>query len=80
MFVQDEQRIVLTVREHEELKSIPEPMHHVAKADLITWCEKIDLVEPEAAEQISHCRVLPDQHCTLWHICKLKIVLSALML
>jgi hypothetical protein len=32
-------------------------MYLVAETDLITWHEKIDLVEPEAAEQISHCYV-----------------------
>ena len=38
---------VFTVGEHEELKSVSERMHHVAKTDLITWCENIGLIEPE---------------------------------
>lgn len=75
MSVQDEQRIVFAVGEHEELKSASEPMHHVAKADLITRREKIDLVEPEAAEEIGHRRMFPDQHCSLRHICNLYLVL-----
>jgi hypothetical protein len=48
--VQDKQGVVLAVGEHEEFRSVSEPMSHVAEAELVTGREKIDFVEPEAAE------------------------------
>jgi hypothetical protein len=69
--VQDEQRVVLAVGEHEELESVAEPARHVAEADLVAWGEEVHLVEPEAAEQVGRRCVFPDQHGSLRHICRL---------
>lgn len=74
MSVQDEQGVVLAVGEHEELESVSEPIGHVAEAELVTRREEVDFVEPETAEQIHYCRVLPDQHCSFWYVCKSQLV------
>jgi hypothetical protein len=67
--VKYKQGIVFAIRKHEELESISQPVNYIAKTELIPWRKKIDLVEPEAAEQIRHSCVFPYQHRSLWYIC-----------
>jgi len=73
MFVQNDERVVLAIRKHEEREVAGvQSVKNIAKAELVSGGEPVHLVEPETAKQVGYRGVLPHDQCSLWNICQGK--------
>lgn len=43
------------------------------KSQLVSWVKGLQLIEYKTGEQITALSMLPQDQCTVWHICKLYI-------
>lgn len=53
-----------------ELEQTLQSIDNIAETQLVSGCEEVDLIEPQAAKQVIQCGMFPYDDGSLWHICK----------